>query len=98
MTALFNSLEPTLGTKDENIYLLWGLHFSTLKKGITIIDSKNDVVKKLLNSLSMWKDTLEDTKSETTKKSISEIIDWIEELIIRNFKGEAVNIINRQSK
>ena len=91
--TFFNSQKLALGTKNENIYLIWGLHFSTLKKGNTIEESKTEITRKLLQSLSIWKDKFENTKEASIKKNIEELIEWNADLISKFFKYETLKII-----
>jgi len=76
LNALQNSLVHTKGTKCENIYFLWGLHFTSIKAGISNEESKKAVALGLVQSLNIWTDKLKITTKQSTRQSIIELIEW----------------------
>lgn len=96
--TFFNAQKQTIGTKNENIYLIWGLHFSTLKYGNSIDESKTNITYNLLRSLSIWKDKLRETTQESTRKNIQELIEWNADIISTSFQKESSAIILQSRK
>lgn len=76
LEAYQKAISCTIGYKDEDIYIFWGLHFSTIKKGNSIIESKKNVTQSLLDSLYSWQDQLVKEKNEKVKEKINRTIKW----------------------
>lgn len=94
LIALQNALECTKGTEDENIYIFYGLHFSTLKTGNSTSESKSNVAKKLLNSFYRWKDHLERTDNPKTKELVNRLISWNHDQLFEYFFIEALELLS----
>lgn len=77
LNSLYKSLEVSKGTKDENIYVMWGLHFTTLKTGKNIRISRGNVLRTLQNSIGGWKEKLRTTTNTRIKTDSKEIIKWL---------------------
>lgn len=74
------------GTDSENIYIFWGLHFSTLKTGESIADSRKKIFRTLLKSFYMWKEKAESSQDDHVQKVSLELSKWIETEMRTNFK------------
>lgn len=92
LNSLHLSLEVAKKTKDENIYMFWGLHFTTLPKGTSIEKSRLKITNDLLDSLERWKAKLS-TSQDQYKKSISELIEWEALQLAGEFKKETSSLI-----
>lgn len=82
--SLFNSLEYSNGTKDENIYIFWGLPFSTVSNGVSEVKSLSKVLFKLSYSIGQWKEHLKNHKqslSQETQDEIERLITWCQNTI-----------------
>ena len=55
LMSYFNSLSKLNSSDDEGIYILWGLPFSTMKQGTSVIDSRFKVASHLLQGLDIRK-------------------------------------------
>lgn len=91
--ALQSALVHTLGKRDENIYILWGLPFSTLQPASSINESKKSVTIEILDSLGHWQDSLSEVKKNSTKKSMEALIEWGSNEISTNFREETIEFI-----
>lgn len=98
LESLQYSLSNTHGTDNENIYMLWGLHFTSLNSGISIEQSKKNIAKSLLLSLNEWKRKLKTSDDKFSIDSISRIIRWNATQISNYFQKEALQImvVNRR--
>ncbi|KFF06326.1 hypothetical protein [Flavobacterium reichenbachii] len=92
--ALQSALINTVGTNDENIYFIWGLHFTSIKAGTSNEESKKDVALKLLQSINIWVDKLNTTTKPSIQKNIIELIEWNEYQLARYFIKEVTAIID----
>ncbi len=93
LSSLNKALEIPKITKDENIYIFWGLHFTSIRAGVSAEASSLVVFSKIMDSLEMWKTKLEKTKIPEHKKTISGIIDWLSRVLARNFKKEVMKYL-----
>ena len=97
LNSLHQSLDFARGTKDENIYLFWGLHFTTLPKGNSIAESRLHITSELLKSLDRWKERLQKVEGPI-KKNIQEIIEWNASQLAGDFFKESTSLIIRIKK
>ncbi|MFV8344216.1 hypothetical protein [Flavobacterium sp. XS2P39] len=95
LDSLQSSLINTLGTKDENVYIFWGLHFTSLKSGASIENSKMDITYALFNSLDIWKRKLGSVSKKSTIDNIKKNIQWNANQIMDFFRNEAIEILNK---
>lgn len=93
LSSLHKALENSKNTRDENIYIYWGLHFTSIVPGVSTEASSLVVFSKIMDSLEMWKIKLEKTKIPEHKKTITNIIDWLSRLLARNFKKEVMKYV-----
>ena len=96
LDALQVSSIHTHQTKDQNIYVFYGLHFTKFKQGISIEDSKRDVANRLLQSLETWKGNLSRSKDDSIKENIRDLINWNATLIVRKYLRELLEIIGKE--
>ncbi|MFY1047512.1 hypothetical protein [Chryseobacterium sp. GP-SGM7] len=68
---------------DKNVYILWGLHFSTLSEGINQQDSKIEILIRLRNAVSNWNKNYLATSNQDTKNTINDFIKFLSRNIIR---------------
>lgn len=90
--ALYDSLDVTKGTNNENIYILWGLHFSTLTPASNINDPKLLVTGHLLRSLDQWKRKHE-TAPTSSKDLIYSLILWTANELAYNYTDESLKLV-----
>lgn len=76
LKAFHSALQSANGTASENVFIYWGLHFSTLKKGTSIQDSKSKVGKRLSVSFLRWKKNLAKVTDEKTREMIKRLMKW----------------------
>ena len=96
--ALQKALVTTLGKRDENIYIVWGLPFSILQPASSINESKKSVTIEMLESLGHWQDRLSHVKKNSTKKSMEALIEWGSNEISTNFREETIEFIKESEE
>ncbi|MFV8390744.1 hypothetical protein [Flavobacterium sp. LB1P71] len=96
--ALQNSLVHSKGTKDENIYFMWGLHFTSIKAGISSEESKKNIALKVMESTNIWLDKLKITKKTSIRKNIIELIEWNKYQLGRFFINEIKALIDENTE
>ncbi|WP_372947816.1 hypothetical protein [Mariniphaga sp.] len=77
LNSLSKSFEVSKGTKDENIYIMWGLHFTTLRTAKNIHVSRGNILRILQNSIGGWKQKLLTTTNSRIKTDAEGIIKWL---------------------
>ena len=85
MAALHSSLNEAKGSVSENVYMFWGLHFSTIKPGISIDTSRASVLKALLRSFNNWVDYKRNDKILSLQNNIDKRIRWISRKVEDDF-------------
>lgn len=93
LSALHKALSSLETTRDQDIYIFWGLHFTGFAPSPNLKGSKILVFSKIMDSMEMWKAKLEKTQNTSHKKTISEIVDWLARILARDFKNEVLKYL-----
>jgi len=93
LNSLQKALIHTTGTSNENIYMYWGLHFSTLRPGNNLQESKKNVANKLLCSFYRWINYSTSEKDSETKEQIETLINWNYNQLFKYFFKELIELI-----
>lgn len=96
LEALQESLVHSKGTQNEGIYAFYGLHFTRLKKGSSVENSKKNVTLGLLRSLDTWKGNLRKSNDESIKENIRDLMEWNASLIARKYRKECLEFISKK--
>lgn len=84
--SLFESLIHSKGTSDENIYIFWGLPFSTISKGNSKAESFKNVLCKLSYSIGQWKEHKKYIDDKDVDERIDRLISWCQNTIVKLVK------------
>lgn len=98
LEAYGEAIEELKGTKDENVYGLWGLHFSTLSISDDIEQNKFKIANQLLYSLNYWKRKRGTSNNPETEVIVGRKINWIADKISDSFQIEAMILIAKAKK
>ncbi len=96
LQALQDSMVHSKKTKDQNIYIFYGLHFTKVKKGSSIANSKKDVTIRLLQSLDTWKGNLSRSDDVSIQENIQDLIKWNVSLILKKYRKQLLEIIGKE--
>lgn len=96
LAAFFEATKAIKGTESEDIYVYWGLHFSTLGAGVSLEKSRDKVFRELLRSFFAWSGKVATTKSKTVKKNSIEVLKSIHTEIINNFKPSDLEKLEKE--
>ena len=94
--ALQESLAYSKESKDQNIYIFYGLHFTKLEKGSSVEKSKNDVAVRLLESLNSWQDNFDQANDSSIKENIQDLMKWNRTILVKNYFKELMAIIGKE--
>lgn len=75
-------------TPNKNIFVFWGLHFSTLSTAQDKKDSRHRVFRELVRSLFTWIGHVKETTSKEVKKNSIQVVKEIHGEIVNHFKPE----------
>ncbi len=89
-SCLHNSLSHSIGTKDEGIYIFWGLHFSTLKVGDATSNHRFEVASRLMKTKKIWEEHLISVTDPDTIKNINQRIRWLSHVLKYSFSIEVI--------
>lgn len=98
VNSLYKSLEYTKGNKNENIYIMWGLPFTTLMADMSIENSKKHVAELMLNSLSIWRSKIENSTKKKSSDAIESLIKWNAHQLTDHFYDETLAILKERNK
>jgi hypothetical protein len=92
LNAFHKSLEACSNNTNDNVYIYWGLHFSTLPKGDSLDESRMFIAYELLKSIERWKEH-KLTSEEQFIDNIDENIKWIASQLSGDFFEESMRLI-----
>jgi hypothetical protein len=98
LEAFYRCLKSISNTPSADIYIYWGLHFSTLKMPRSHATSRRRVLRELLRSLFLWFKKIQTTKSDEVKRNSIEVAKSLCDEIIRSFKPDEVESINPRAR
>jgi hypothetical protein len=94
LDALQYATEITKGSDNEDIYILWGLPFTSLIPGVSSHQSKKMVLSKLISSSERWVEKFESTEKDNMKDNILYILRWIKRQINKHFRTEFIEMLS----
>lgn len=98
LDSLQTALSNTQETEDEHIYILWGLHFTSIYKSDSIESSKKSAAKSLFNSLWYWQEKVLKTEDKFAQRSIYRTIRWSRNQLRRYFQDESIELFLKSIK
>lgn len=90
--ALHRSLSIPSTGRDADVYIYWGVHFSTLKKGKSIIDARMRIASNLLRGHEHRKEKHLGYEGNLAKNN-SRIMNWIRHELEKNYRTETRMLI-----
>lgn len=83
-------------TPDENIYIYWGLHFTTVQPPRR--QGRQKVIKELTRAFFVWMKHIMKTKNAEAKKNSIEAVEFIYQEIRQNFSSEDLKPLEKTMK
>lgn len=93
LNSLHKAIDKTKGTKSQDIYIFWGLHFSTLKRVNSVENSKFNVAKCLLQAFYIWHDKSISMPDGEVKENSKILAKWDINELMENFFTETITIL-----
>lgn len=88
LSAISHAMNVTEGTENENIYIVWGLPFVSLKPAALATESKKQVLKQLVVSAERWTDKLQVVQKSYQRETILVILRWLNRQLVKYFANE----------
>lgn len=88
LSSFFEATKKLKGTSSEDIYVYWGLHFTTLSPATSKEDSRSRVFRELIRSLFAWADKVKKTKSNEVRENSVRVLQDIHTEITTHFEQE----------
>ncbi|WP_312394444.1 hypothetical protein [Chryseobacterium sp.] len=95
LNTFTDAQKHTVGNRNENIYLLWGLHFTTFRSDKTKDENQEFIIDRLLYSLFYWRTQKDKAADEPTKENIKEFIYWYAKYLASNFRDSVTERIKK---
>ncbi|HVS73832.1 MAG TPA: hypothetical protein VHE23_00285 [Candidatus Acidoferrales bacterium] len=81
------AIDPTVS---KDIYVYWGLHFSTLSPGRSREESQGEVCKELVRAVEAWVRNIESTKNSEVKKNSVKVLKSILRELVTSFGSDSI--------
>lgn len=94
LDALQFAIMETRGTKDEHIYIYWGLHLTCFKKQNNFEQNKRVLVSRILKSFHRWLERYEETTDDKIRELIKRLERWNQNQLYKEFKTETEELIS----
>ncbi len=90
LEAFHKSVKSIDGTASKDVYIYWGLHFTTLSPAESFAKSKTEVEKELLRAVSVWERKIKSTKNLEIKRNSLRVLRSILAELTRHFASVQV--------
>ena len=94
--ALHQALDGIRHTADKNVYMFWGLHFSSIATGQSSSRSCAAVFRELVRSLFLWIRHVGDTKSAEGQKNAMEVVRLLRDDINDTFDVQNMESLDQE--
>jgi len=88
LDAFHKATQAIKSSSDKDVYILWGLHFSTLSAASNYSQSRQKVFRELVRALFSWMEHARKTRSREVRANSIEIIKALREEIVSNFQPD----------
>ncbi|MES2994662.1 MAG: hypothetical protein V4681_01350 [Patescibacteria group bacterium] len=95
LNAFADALLAISNTSDANIYIFWGLHFSTLTTASSVADSRHRVFRELIRGYRAWSRKAATSPNAEVKKNSLEIARLIRLHTTKDFRPEDVRRLTK---
>jgi hypothetical protein len=85
LAAFHEAVKAIDGTDSKDIYIYWGLHFTTLSPGTNVVQSTNEVFRELLQAVGGWRRQIESTSSMEVKRNATRVLKAVLHELHTNF-------------
>jgi hypothetical protein len=98
LNAFQTALKAIDTTKCKDIYVYWGLHFSTLPPGKNVGISRMDIARELIRAVDSWSRVIETTKSAEVKRNSIRVLRSILTELVTNFDSPELRQLEAKTR
>jgi hypothetical protein len=86
LEAFFEAIKSIKDTRSKDIYIYWGLHFTTLTPANNRADSRAKVFRELVRSFFSWLQKVKTTKSTEVKKNSIDVLRQVHTELVTQYE------------
>jgi len=91
MTSLFNGLKEIKRTDSEDIYVYWGLHFTSISsRGVNFENSRERVFKELMRAFVSWIKHVKELKDGEVRRNSIRVVSDLHKELVTNFSKDII--------
>jgi hypothetical protein len=98
LRAIYTAINAISDQHSKDIYIYWGLHFTSLSGGQSAEESRQEVFQELLLSLGGWKDQIENSQSGEVRVSATRVLKSVLHELNTNFGPEDLKKLEVSTK
>lgn len=98
MSALYSTFDISNNSKDENVYLYWGTHFSSFPKGTKLDENKMRVADVHLGAFYTWRNRYKKSAEGKGKENLRRLMEWNFDQLLTYFKYESLVLTGKIPK
>jgi hypothetical protein len=83
--AIYAAIKSVTDQNSKDIYIYWGLHFTSLSAGHSAEQSRQEVFQELLLSLGGWKDQIKNSQSVEVRENATRVLKSVLHELNTNF-------------
>lgn len=96
MTSLFQGLQEIKNTDSEDIYVYWGLHFTSISsQGVSLENSRERVFKELMRAFVSWVRHIRNLENGEVRRNSLRVIRDLHGELVTNFSADVIKKLSR---
>ena len=96
MTSLFQGLQQIKNTDSEDIYVYWGLHFTSISsEGLSLEDSRGRVFKELMRAFVSWIQHIRSIGDGEVRRNAIRVVRDLHGELITNFSADVIKKLSK---
>lgn len=98
MTSLFQGLQEIKSTGSEDIYVYWGLHFTSISsQGVSLENSRERVFKELMRAFVSWIKHFRSLEDGEVKRNSMRVIRDLHGELVTNFNADVIKKLSGET-
>lgn len=99
MASLFNGLREIKNTASEDIYVYWGLHFTSISsQGVNFENSRERVFKELMRAFVSWIKHIRELKDGEVRRNSIRVAGDLHKELVTNFSGDVIRKLSGKAR
>jgi hypothetical protein len=98
LTAFHKAVKAVDATGSKDVYVYWGLHFTTLSPGPSLEESQGEVRKELIRAVGAWVRKIGSTKSSEVRRNSVKVLKSILRELLASFGSDDMRRLEMEVK